>query len=328
MRNKLSKILILVVVTMLVLVSCDQTSSDPFVGFTYQKEQEVIETHTVERKDFQVYETLFGTSIPLERLMHFSKEITGYFKEYTLGLLDQVTAGDVVAILDSGVLDIEIRDQSIKYEKARLIYEKAKTNYETTGQNEFAMLSAKLDFDYEEYKYNELLDQQASLEVRAEISGKITKMPADPGDYISTATPLFEVTDDSEILIEYDSKDSKGISIGDTLEIDLKGSDDIVVAEVTELNGTKIILKPERIDETFERTGTLVYLKLLTDTRSDALVIKENSIINEAGRIYVYVYDGERLSERDIKIGITHGGYTEVLFGLEEGEEVLTNPGR
>ncbi|MBN2883501.1 MAG: HlyD family efflux transporter periplasmic adaptor subunit [Clostridia bacterium] len=328
MRKKYSKIIIMVAVAVLILVGCEQVSSDPFAGFSYVKEEAFIETHKVEKKDFMVYETLFGNSIPKEKIMHYSEEITGYFKEYTVGLLDMVNEGDVVAVLDSGVLDIEIRDQNIKYEKAKLRYEKARLTYETTGQNEFDMLSSKLDFEYEEYKYNTLLEQQEALEVRAQLSGKITKLPADPGDYISTTTPLFEVTDESEILIKYDSKDSKGISLGDTLEIDVRNSDEAILAEVIEINGTEIIMKPDRVDESFERTGTLVYLQLLTDMRTGALVIQENSIISEAGRTYVYVYDGNLLSERDIKTGLTHAGFTEVLFGLEEGEDVLTNPGR
>jgi len=328
MKKKLCIFLILVLASAFALTGCTDTSPDPFAGFSYQKEEEVITTHPVERTDLMVYETLFGTSIPKQKIMHYSEEITGYFKEYTVGLLDDVNEGDVIAVLDSGVLDIEIRDQKIVYEKAKLKYEKARLNYETTGNGEFDMLSAKLDFEYEEYRYNNLLEQQKSLEVRSTLTGTVTKMPADPGDYISNTTPLFEVTDDSEILIKYDSKDSKGISLGDVLEIDVRNSDTDILVEVIEVSGSEIIMKPDTVDESFERSGTLVYLKLLTDMRSDALVIQENSIIEEAGRTYVYVYDGTSLSERDIKAGITHTGYTEVLFGLEEGEEVLSNPGR
>ncbi|HPJ21214.1 MAG TPA: HlyD family efflux transporter periplasmic adaptor subunit [Clostridia bacterium] len=327
MRKEFLKILTMAAAVLL-LAGCEQVSTDPFADFSYVKEEAVIDTHKVERTDFRVYETLFGTSIPREKLMHYSEEITGYFKEYRIGLLEEVNEGDVVAVLDSSVLDIAIRDQNIRYEKARLKYEKARLTFETTGQNEYDMLSSKLDYEYEEYKYNLLLEQQEALEVRALLSGTITKLPADPGDYVSTSTPLFEVTDDSEIFIRYESKDTKGISIGDILEIDLKNSDDVIAVEVIEINGNEIIMRPERVDESFSRTGTLVYLKLLTDMRTDALVIQESSIIQEAGRTYVYVYDGELLSERDIKTGITHNGYTEVLFGLEEGEDVLTNPGR
>lgn len=326
--KKLFPILSILFIAVLILTGCENTSDDPFVGFSYEKEQETIVTHTVRRKDIAVYETLFANTVPKEKIMQATGEISGYFKEYRVGLLDEVNEGDVVAVLDSGLLDNAIRDQSIRYEKARLKYEKAKLNYETTGLGEYDMLSSKLDFDYEEYKYNDLLEQRDALEVRAEISGTVTKMPADPGDYITGSTLLFEVTDDSEILIRYKSKESKGISLGDIIELEVRQSEDEFFAEVFEINGNEILMRPNDMHESFERTGSLVYIKLLIDMRKNALVVNEGSVIEEAGRTYVYMYDGTNLSERDIKAGITYSELTEVIFGLEEGEEVLTNPGR
>jgi hypothetical protein len=82
-------------------------------------------------------------------------------------------------------------------------------------------------------------------------------------------------------------------------------------------------MKPERVHESFERTGTLVYVRILTDKRLDALVISDTGIHEEAGRKFVYVYEDGNVNERIIKTGISSAGYTEVLFGLEEGELVV-----
>ncbi len=85
-------------------------------------------------------------------------------------------------------------------------------------------------------------------------------------------------------------------------------------------------MKPEYVHESFEKTGTLVYVRILKDMRLDALQISEDSVIFEAGRHYVYVMENGIKNERDIKIGISDNGMVEVLFGLEEGELVVSNP--
>ncbi|MCK5758789.1 MAG: efflux RND transporter periplasmic adaptor subunit [Clostridiales bacterium] len=319
-------LMIIAVSTILILNSCTSELKDPFADFTYEKEDQIIITESVIRDDFIINEVLFAKSIPKEEITQYYTDVTGYFKEYTVDLLQEVNAGDVIAILDSSTLDKQLRDQTIRYEKAQLKYEKAKLEYESTGNNENSMLSVKLDFEYEELKYNDILKQYEALELKAEISGVVTKMQADPGDFIMAKSPITSITDKSEIFISLDSKESEGLRVGEILEIAIRSSTETLNAEIIEINGTETIMKPEFIHESFEKTGTLVYVRILKDMRLDALQISEDSVIFEANRYYVYVMENGVKRERDIKVGISDGGMVEILFGLEEGELVVSNP--
>ncbi|MCD6321645.1 MAG: efflux RND transporter periplasmic adaptor subunit [Clostridiales bacterium] len=324
----INKIFLMIIALSVVLIlnACTSELKDPFSDFTYEKEDEVIITEPVIRKDLIINKVLFAKSVPKEEITQYYADVTGYFKEYTVNLLQEVKAGDVIAILDSSTLDKQLRDQTIKYEKTRLKYEKAKLEYESTGNNENSMLSAKLDFEYEELKYNDILKHYESLELKAEISGVVTKMQADPGDFITSKSPIAKITDSSEIFISLDSKESDGLRVGDVLEIAIRNSTETLNAEIIQINGTETIMKPEYIHESFEKTGALVYVRILKDMRLDALQISEDSVISEAGRYYVYVMENGVKSERDIKVGISDKGMVEVLFGLEEGELVVSNP--
>jgi multidrug efflux pump subunit AcrA (membrane-fusion protein) len=151
-------------------------------------------------------------------------------------------------------------------------------------------------------------------------------MQADPGDFMNSNSPVFEITDDSEIFISFSTEYGQGLGVGDILQIDIRNSTDVVNAEIIEINSTDIILKPEILHPSFSRTGTLVYINILIDKRIDTLVVEDNCVVEEAGRYYVYVVENGVMSERDIKTGISNDGYIEVLFGLEEGELVVTNP--
>ena len=217
MMKKVLIILILIMISALMLTACTDELIDPFADFQYDKEVTDIKTYPVERRDITITNTVFAKSIPRAKVVQYYEEVTGYFKEYAVDLLTEVKAGDVIAILDSSTLDKQIRDQKIKYEKARLRYEKALLEFESTGKNENTMLTAKLDFEYEELKYNELLIQYDALELRAEIDGVVTKMPADAGDFMNSKSPVFEITDDSEIFISFSIEYGQGLGIGDIL---------------------------------------------------------------------------------------------------------------
>lgn len=327
-KKILKKILIvsLILFALTVMSSCSVSYEDPFTDFTYNKEEEIIVTEPVIKQDFIITKVVFGKSIPKAKVTHYYTNVTGYLKEYTVDVLQEVKVGDVLAVLDSSTLDKQFRDQTIAYEKAKLKYQKARLDYEATGTNENAMLTSKLDYEYEEYKYNNIKLQYDSLEIKAEIDGVVTRKAASPGDFITSKSPIIDITDSSEILISFESSEASGLRVGDVLEIEIRNSTDRVNAEIIEINGSVTILKPEYVHEAFAKTGSLVYIRILKDKRIDALLINENSVVSEANRYFVYVVEDGVKSERDIKIGISDSGMVEVLFGLAEGELVVVNP--
>jgi multidrug efflux pump subunit AcrA (membrane-fusion protein) len=326
LMKKALLIIAIVLAVLFLMTACRSELKDPFADFSYEKEEETVKTVPVVRRDIEITNTVFAKSIPRAQTVQYYDEVTGYFKEYVIPLLSDVKAGDVIAVLDSSTLDKQIRDQFIKYEKVRLKYEKAKLEFETTGDNENAMLTAKLDYEYEKLKYDELLIQYDALELKAEIDGQVTKMQADPGDFINGSSPICEITDDSEIFISFSTEYGQGLGVGDILQVDIRNSTEVVNAEIIEITSGEIILKPEYIHTSFAKTGTLVYISMLVDKRIDTLVIEDNCVVEEAGRFYVFVVEDGVMSERDIKTGISNDGYVEVLFGLEEGEQVVSNP--
>lgn len=323
---KTAGIITVLLALIMVFTGCTSVLDDPFADFHYEKEQETIETKEVIRDDLIINVTLFAKSIPVAKVTHFYTEVTGYLQEYTVEMLQEVKAGDVIAILDSSNLDKEFRDQSISYEKAKLRYDKTKLQYETNDISENEMLAAKLDFEYEEYKYNKILEQYAALELKSEIDGVVNKRQAHPGDWISAQTPIADIMDKSEILISFDSNEASGLRVGDTLSIDIRNSDLSVPAEIISINGTETILKPEYVHESFDKVGALVYVSILKDMRLDALLLDDDCIVTEGDRSFVYVLEDGVKTERDIKVGISDAGLVEILYGLEEGEAVVYRP--
>ncbi len=72
------------------------------------------------------------------------------------------------------------------------------------------------------------------------------------------------------------------------------------------------------------KAGDFVSIVLINKVSEDALCVPSEAINTDADGSFVYVYDGEKTSYRQIKTGLKNGLYTEVLSGLEEGEVIVS----
>jgi multidrug efflux pump subunit AcrA (membrane-fusion protein) len=73
------------------------------------------------------------------------------------------------------------------------------------------------------------------------------------------------------------------------------------------------ILRPEMT------TNVTVYL----ETRKNVLSVPTNAITRERGERYVTVIEGEKKIQRKVKVGWKDNGFTEIISGLKEGEQIL-----
>lgn len=79
------------------------------------------------------------------------------------------------------------------------------------------------------------------------------------------------------------------------------------------INNDRLLLKP----------GMLLTAKLITAER-EALMIPESALVQRNTEVFVYTLADGRASRRAVKHGIRDGGWVEILSGLSEGEEVIT----
>lgn len=72
--------------------------------------------------------------------------------------------------------------------------------------------------------------------------------------------------------------------------------------------------------------GMSAEVEVLTDSRPNALIIPVESLVFNNGRENCYVASPAGLVRRSVKLGRVTMDYLEVTEGLNEGEEILTNP--
>jgi RND family efflux transporter MFP subunit len=72
------------------------------------------------------------------------------------------------------------------------------------------------------------------------------------------------------------------------------------------------------------RPGMFARAQIVSDASLQALLVPEKSIVSVAGINKVFVIDGARAVERQVKLGIRDGTLVEIIEGIRPGERVIT----
>jgi membrane fusion protein (multidrug efflux system) len=81
----------------------------------------------------------------------------------------------------------------------------------------------------------------------------------------------------------------------------------------------------EVYDETLRlRPGMFVEVRIIIGQKEDALVIPRKAILYKQNKTYAFVLNGNRVTQREIVLGLTEEDDAEVSQGLAEGDVIVT----
>lgn len=83
-------------------------------------------------------------------------------------------------------------------------------------------------------------------------------------------------------------------------------------AEVTVANGERLL-----------RPGMFVEVVVVIEQRQDVVVVPRDAIANRAGKTVVFAMDGQRVSRRDVRLGLGDDDKVQVLDGVAVGDRVV-----
>lgn len=70
------------------------------------------------------------------------------------------------------------------------------------------------------------------------------------------------------------------------------------------------------------RPGMFVEVIVVVEQRPDVVVVSRDAVANRAGRPVAFVLDGQRVSRRDLRLGLGDDDKVQVLEGVAEGDRV------
>jgi membrane fusion protein, multidrug efflux system len=288
--------------------------------------------------------TLTGEAQPFATVTLYAK-ISGYLKEIRVDKGDRVTAGEVLAIIESPELDrqyesaaVDAQDKRRDATREKILVEKNLISQQDSDHAEAAA--------HESEANAEALKTQKEYEIlRAPFPSIVTVRFVDPGallqsavDSQTTALPLVTLsqTDKLRVYIYLDQKDAGLVRIGDQAEISDASRPEVVLpaASITRISkqldsNTRTLLAELDVDN---KQGLLLagsFVRVLLKLKAPpSIEIPAQALLMKGDKAFVaIVTQGNKVNFRPIVVADSDGKTVRISSGLEEGQRLVLNPG-
>lgn len=251
----------------------------------------------------------------------------------------QVSKGQVLALINADVLKKQIAELENRMELAQTVYERQEKLWKQNIGSEIQYLQAKNDRDAFK-KSLQMLNEQYELNVvKAPFSGKIDEILPKEGETVSMGSPMFRLINLSEVYIKADVAENNlnSIRIGDTVFVTFPSYNKRKVQSVVSRIGDfinpnnrtfKIRVNVPNPDLSL-KPNMLAELHIRDFVLDSVITIPENVIIDGADNMkYVFVANQNEdefatVVKKDVTIESTYKKIAAISQGLNGGDRVV-----
>ncbi len=255
---------------------------------------------------------------------------SGRVQEILVKSGDLVLAGRPLVRLVNDDLENQVVQSELRYEKLVLTQKdslyKAQFNTSATQTND--LRRQEIDLELAKMDLEKLRRQLVDSVLVAPFSGQVTAVSAKVGDNVQAYAPIITLANPNQLIVEADVDDAAlaSVSVGQLVRLEFADMGN------TPFNGT-IVELPEtgaavrrvkiRADERLDRAkmGSVGRAVVILQEKQDALLLPNSAIRQFSGRTYVLMNSPRR--EVDVVLGILGQTETEILRGLNEGDQVI-----
>ena len=312
----------------------------------FQYDEAEIQISTLKKQEFRDILKTTGVIIPArENIQSYQAQSSGFI-HFVNNLVQgsAVKKGDVLFEIRGGILTEENYD--LKFHEIKLEYEKNKMNYERASElikdqiiSEEEFLEIKTDFKNTESRYFVYLENrnQNGQKVISKTTGYIHQIYASEGEYINAGEKLATVITPNKLILQADVPQNHFNKLSTFTSASFSTSYSNKLYRSEALNG-KLLAYGRSTDESsffapvsFEIDypadlfpGSFVEINLLGKPFSGAIVVPKTALMEEQGKIYVFLHheDGD-YEKRYVELGADDGEFVQILAGLEENQMVV-----
>ena len=194
-------------------------------------------------------------------------------------------------------------------------------------------------FDVPAHQIHELEQDRKikkQLHIHSPFQGRVMNIGAREGQFVSPENELYLIADLSRIWVNVDifEDESSWLKLGDRAEMRVRANPGRTYeGKVTFIHP---ILNPKsrtvQVRLEFEnpdmllKPGMFANVTLYTDTKSGAVVVPSEAIVRSGSREQVFVVrEPGKFEPREVTLGVSSEGLTQILSGVQDGEQVVTS---
>ena len=305
-----------------------------------------VKVSTVEKKSFRPFVSTIGSLKPYEEVV-VSSEVEGIARKIRVDDGSSVSRGMLLAEINDTDYRLEVRrtDAALRQSKAtlantKLEYERKAALYkeELVTKQQFDDVSARLDvaeaeLDRSKASLSLAKEKLAKTRIYSPLNGAVKEKKVSTGDFVKNGTPLLVVIQSDPIKLNFTlpEKETGKLKVGQdvTFRVDsfpdqeFKGRVRNLYASLEEKTRTLQVEALVPNSDKRLKAGLFAKVTLYTGEMRDIVVIPITSILYDNARIKVFVAEGNRAREKEVKIGNKYGEFLEITEGLQPGEIIV-----
>ena len=302
----------------------------------------IVSTSRIIKQDFNHYVELQG-DVKSEKIISIYPEFSGIINEIFVKSGESVDKGQVLATIDDGGLKQQLSQLQITFNLAKTTYERQERLWGQKIGSEIQYLESKSMFEAQSKAIEQLTKQLNKTIIKAPFSGIIDNVIVKKGEVVYPGRSnlmllvnMQEMYVESKVPENYINSITKGKDVvieAPMLNIALKSKIRLVANYINPLNRTYRIEAEVPKNNYKIKPNLNVKLKVNDYTSEDAILIMLNHInIDSNNDEYVYKIinkDGKNYALKTIiETGKNNGNFIEVLKGLTENDEIVSEGAR
>ena len=280
----------------------------------------VYSTYTAVRKDIVSQSIQSGYIVSSVEEECFFTQYTGQLKNIYVNPGDFVEEGDLIAEMNNGAIEHQLKIQQLRVEKAQLDY------------NASGSASDRLQLEIERNTLAQYQDEYDGGHVYAPITGQVSFVKTlNPGDEVNPYDVIIRIVDPDRLCVSATTTSLTDYYVGDEVQVEING--DYYDGVVSRTPREEIEDGDEVIDKVFVGfvgdapgfgyLGAIGNIIKTTAESKNAIVIPKHIVKTDGERKYVQVLRDDVKAEVDVETGIETAVEIEILSGLSEGDKVI-----
>jgi len=267
-----------------------------------------------------------------------SPEMSGQVTEILVKEGDQVKSGQVLARLNTRVLESSIQEIKVALELARQMYNRQEKLWNQEIGSEMEFLTAKNNKESLEAKLNTLQSQLDMAIITSPIQGIVDKVDIKEGELAMPGMAMMHVVNIDAFYLQAEVAEAHlaTLNVGDPVEIYFPSFPNMNRKSTIYRLGQ--VINPEnrsflaevklKNTDGFLKPNMLALTRFIDFYKENTVVVPTSIIKNDFKGSYLYVVHpkGETFVAKKIyiKTGYTMEGKTHILSGLDFGQQIIT----
>jgi RND family efflux transporter MFP subunit len=177
--------------------------------------------------------------------------------------------------------------------------------------------------------------QLADTSVYAPIDGIIQEKRASVGEYLAAGAPVVDIVrmDPLRLRAEVAERDATNVRSGQNVKVTIDGDNNVYLGQIMRLSPViaqqtrMLVVEADVRNNGRLRPGAFAHAEIVTNDAKMAVTVPNNAIVTFAGIEKVIVVQNGKALEKPVTTGRRSGEWTEIVAGVNVGDQVIVDPG-